>query len=220
MLSFTLLVTSLLLLSPQALTFIDPTAPLPGAPAQELQNHISHNRPPASSPDINDPNLRVETVVEGLEFPTSMAFLGENDILVTEKDSGRVQRIVDGDLQEEPVIDVQVANNDERGLLGIDISSPNGTRTNNNEQYVFLYFTESGGGEDGDDWSEGIAPAGTRLYRYNIAPEIGEDAQMQLVNETLLLDLPATPGPRYHGGPVAVGPDNNAYVVIGTCRPP
>jgi aldose sugar dehydrogenase len=37
-----------------------------------------------------------------------------------------------------------------------------------------------------------------------------------LANETLLLDLPATPGPRYHGGPVAIGPDNNVYVVIGT----
>jgi len=209
----TLLLTGLLLLSPLALTF---TAPMHGAAAQELREHISHNRPSASAADVNDPNLRVETVVEGLEFPTSMAFLGQNDILVTEKDSGRVQRIVDGELQEEPVIDVQVANNDERGLLGIDISSPNGTLTNNNEQYVFLYFTESGGGEDGDDWSEGIAPAGTRLYRYNIAPGIGEDGQMQLVNETLLLDLPATPGPRYHGGPVAIGPDNNAYVVIGT----
>jgi aldose sugar dehydrogenase len=209
----TLLLTGLLLLSPQALTF---TAPLPGAAAQELREHISHNRPSASAASVNDPNLRVETVVEGLEFPTSMAFLGQNDILVTEKDSGRVQRIVDGELQEEPVIDVQVANNDERGLLGIDVSSSNNTVTNNNEQYVFLYFTESGGGEDGDDWSGGIAPAGTRLYRYNIAPGIGEDAQMQLVNETLLLDLPATPGPRYHGGPVAIGPDNNAYVVIGT----
>jgi aldose sugar dehydrogenase len=214
--SVTLLLIGLLLLSPQALTF---TAPLPGAAAQELREHISHNRPPASAADVNDPNLRVETVIEGLEFPTSMAFLGENDILVTEKDSGRVQRIVDGELQEEPVIDVQVANNDERGLLGIDISNPNGTSTSNNEQYVFLYFTESGGGEDGDDWSGGISPAGTRLYRYNIASEIGEDdddAQVQLVNETLLLDLPATPGPRYHGGPVAIGPDNNAYVVIGT----
>src|SRR5829696_4131428 len=215
--SVTLLLTGLLLLSPQALTF---TAPLPGAAAQELREHISHNRPPASAADVNDPNLRVETVIEGLEFPTSMAFLGENDILVTEKDSGRVQRIVDGELQEEPVIDVQVANNDERGLLGIDISNPNGTSTSNNEQYVFLYFTESGGGEDGDDWSGGISPAGTRLYRYNIASEIGEDddddAQVQLVNETLLLDLPATPGPRYHGGPVAIGPDNNVYVVIGT----
>ncbi len=210
-LSVTLLLTGLLLLSPQALTF---TTSTPEAAAQEMRDHISHDRPSAS-PDVNDPNLRVETVVTGLEFPTSMAFLGENDILVTEKDSGKVQRIVDGELQEEPVIDVQVANNDERGLLGIDISGPNGTLTNNNEQYVFLYFTESGGGEDGDDWSEGIAPAGTRLYRYNIAPGIGEDAQMQLVNETLLLDLPATPGPRYHGGPVAFGPDNNVYVIIG-----
>jgi glucose/arabinose dehydrogenase len=208
--SITILLSALLLISPQALTFIDPTAPLRGAAAQELREHITHNRP-SPSPDINDPNLEVEEVYEGLELPTSMAFLGENDILVTEKDSGRVQRIVDGELQEEPVIDVEVANNDERGLLGIDISNTNGTG-----QYVFLYFTESGGGEDGDDWSEGTPPAGTRLYRYNIVPGIGEDAQVQLASETLLLDLPGTPGPRYHGGPVAIGPDNNVYVVIGT----
>jgi glucose/arabinose dehydrogenase len=201
--SLTLLLSGLLLVSPQALTFIE-------AAAQELREHILHNRP-SPSPNINDPNLEVEEVFEGLELPTSMAFLGEDDILVTEKDSGRVQRIVDGEMQEEPVIDVQVANNDERGLLGIDISNTNGTG-----QYVFLYFTESGGGEDGDDWSEGIPPAGTRLYRYNTVPGIGEDAQMQLTDETLLLDLPATPGPRYHGGPVAIGPDNNVYVVIGT----
>jgi aldose sugar dehydrogenase len=198
--SLTLLLSGLLLVSPQALTFI-------GAGAQE---HILHNRP-SPSPDINDPNLEVEEVFEGLELPTSMAFLGEDDILVTEKDSGRVQRIVDGEMQEEPVIDVEVANNDERGLLGIDISNANGTG-----QYVFLYFTESGGGEDGDDWSEGVPPAGTRLYRYNIVPGTGEDAQVQLASETLLLDLPGTPGPRYHGGPVAIGPDNNVYVVIGT----
>jgi glucose/arabinose dehydrogenase len=30
-----------------------------------------------------------------------------------------------------------------------------------------------------------------------------------------LLDLPALPGPRYNGGPVAVGTDNNVYVIIG-----
>ncbi|HJU34097.1 MAG TPA: PQQ-dependent sugar dehydrogenase [Nitrososphaera sp.] len=201
-------------MSPQALTFIDHLA-LKGASAQELREHISHNRPPPS-PQVDDANLRVEEVFDGLELPTSMAFLGENDILVTEKDSGRVQRILDGELQEEPVIDVQVANNDERGLLGIDISNINGTGTSNNQQYVFLFFTESGGGEDGDDWSEGIEPTGTRLYRYNIAQSAGEATQLQLTNETLLLDLPATPGPRYHGGPVAIGPDNNVYVVIGT----
>ena len=216
--SLTLLLSGLLLVSSQALTFIDPTSLLRGASAQELREHILHNRPPPS-PDVNDPNLRVEEVFDGLELPTSMAFLGENDILVTEKDSGRVQRIIDGEMQDDPVIDVQVANNDERGLLGIDISNTNGTA--NNEQYVFLYFTESGGGEDGDDWSAGIPPSGTRLYKYNIVQAIGEDddddeAQVQLSNGTLLLDLPATPGPRYHGGPVTVGPDNNVYVVIGT----
>jgi aldose sugar dehydrogenase len=214
-LCLTLLLSGLLLISvsPQTLTFMGPTASLREAAAQ---GHILHNRPPPS-PDVNDPNLTVQEVFEGLELPTSMAFLGENDILVTEKDSGRVQRIVDGELQEEPVIDVQVANNDERGLLGIDISNTNGNGIANNEQYVFLYFTESGGGEDGDDWSEGIQPTGTRLYRYNVVQGTGEDGQvLQLANETLLLDLPATPGPRYHGGPVAIGPDNNVYVVIGT----
>jgi glucose/arabinose dehydrogenase len=46
--------------------------------------------------------------------------------------------------------------------------------------------------------------------------EDGDNADVQLTNETLLLDLPATPGPRYHGGPVAIGPDNNVYAVIGT----
>jgi glucose/arabinose dehydrogenase len=204
--SLTLLISGLLLISPQALTFIDKPTLLRSAAAQELREHILHNRP-SPSPELNDPNLRIETVYEGLELPTSMAFLGVDDILVTEKDSGRVQRVVNGELQEQPVIDVQVANNDERGLLGIDIYNTN------NQRYVFLFFTESGGGEDGDDWSEGIEPSGTRLYRYNIAQGMGG---LQLTDETLLLDLPATPGPRYHGGPVAIGPDNNVYVVIGT----
>ncbi|MFL6510832.1 MAG: PQQ-dependent sugar dehydrogenase [Nitrososphaera sp.] len=216
MFSFALLILGLLLLSPQALTFISTTTPLRGAAAQELREHIAHDRP-SPSPEVNDSSLRVETVFEGLELPTSMAFLGINDILVTEKDSGRVQRVVDGELQEDPVIDVQVANNDERGLLGIDISNGNITGTTNNQKYVFLYFTESGGGEDGDDWSDGTEPKGTRLYRYNVVQGIGDnDSQIHLANETLLLDLPATPGPRYHGGPVAIGPDNNVYVVIGT----
>ena len=89
---------------------------------------------------------------------------------------------------------------------------------------MFSCFTESGGGEDGDDWSAGIPPSGTPPLQIQQVQAIGEDdddeAQVQLSNGTLLLDLPATPGPRYHGGPVTVGPDNNVYVVIGYCGPP
>src|SRR5437763_1940070 len=46
--------------------------------------------PSPKGPMIVDPHLRAEVVVRGLTYPTSMAFLGPNDILVTEKDAGTV----------------------------------------------------------------------------------------------------------------------------------
>src|ERR1044072_5828549 len=42
-----------------------------------------------------DPNLKVELVAQGSQPSTSMAFLGPNDILVLEKETGTVQRITD-----------------------------------------------------------------------------------------------------------------------------
>jgi hypothetical protein len=47
-------------------------------------------------PIVNDPSLKADLVFQGLRNPTSMAFLGPNDILVLEKDQGTVQRIVNG----------------------------------------------------------------------------------------------------------------------------
>jgi aldose sugar dehydrogenase len=153
-------------------------------------------------PAVADPALRVEDVVDGLERPTTMAFLDQDTILVLEKDRGTVRVVENGVLQDEPLLDVAVANDNERGMLGIAVSKENDTTT-----YVFLYFTESGGGSDGDD-RQGIEPAGNRLYRFEL--ENGE-----LVNPLLLLDLPAVPGPRYNGGIIAIGPDDFVYVIIG-----
>ncbi|HEX2013876.1 MAG TPA: PQQ-dependent sugar dehydrogenase, partial [Nitrososphaera sp.] len=168
--------------------------------AQEVHEHADHAAT-ADGPFVTDENLEVDPVAEGLTLPTTMAFLDQDSILVLEKDNGTVRMVEDGQLRPEPLLDVAVANDNERGMLGIAISS-NETKT-----YVFLYFTESGGGVDGDD-KQGIDPAGNRLYRYEL-----QDGR--LVNATLLLDLPALPGPRYNGGPVIVGPDDNVYVVIG-----
>jgi glucose/arabinose dehydrogenase len=153
-------------------------------------------------PSVNDINLKVEQVASGLVSPTTMAFLDEDTILVLEKDNGRVMMIEDGEIEPEPLLDVAVANDGERGMLGAAVSRENETTT-----YVFLYFTESGGGIDGDDM-QGVSPAGNRLYRYELQGD-------QLVNPKLLLDLPALPGPRYNGGPVVIGPDNNVYIIIG-----
>ena len=155
-----------------------------------------------AGPSVNDSSLTVEQVTSGLISPTTMAFLDEDTILVLEKDNGRVRAIENGMLQPEPLLDVAVANDGERGLLGAAVS-----RENESTTYVFLYFTESGGGVDGDD-RQGVSPAGNRLYRYELQGD-------QLVNPLLLLDLPALPGPRYNGGPIVIGPDNNVYVIIG-----
>lgn len=82
------------------------------------------------------------------------------------------------------------------------------TTTFNNEAttFVFLYYTEIDG-LDGDD-RKGKEPIGNRLYRY-------EFVDNKLINPKILLDLPATPGPRHNGGVVLIGPDNNLYVPVG-----
>ena len=145
-------------------------------------------------PTINDLNLKVETVATGLALPTTMAFIGPNDILVLEKNKGTVQRIVNGLMLAEPLLRVNVSSEVERGMLGIATSQDNQTGKSN----VFLYYTESEGGE----------PVASRLYRYELTNE-------KLVNPVLLLDLPAVPGPRHNSGNIMIGPDKNLYVSVG-----
>jgi len=151
-------------------------------------------------PKLFDTNLKISTIVEGLSTPTSMAFVGPGDILVLEKDTGMVKRIVDGKVLAKPVLDINVANSIERCLCGIAASRDRSTT------YVFLYYTEIDG-KDGDD-KAGKQPIGNRVYRY----ELSGDA---LINPLLLMDLPANPGPRHNGGDIIIGPDNNLYVTIG-----
>ena len=50
----------------------------------------------APAPALVDQNLAVRTVVAGLNQPTTMAFIGPNDIFVLEKPSGKVQRVRNG----------------------------------------------------------------------------------------------------------------------------
>ena len=162
-----------------------------------------------SGPTVSDDKLVVEKVADGLDFPTSMAFLGPNDVLVTEKDTGIVKRILDGQVQESPVLDVSVANSIERGLLGIAISKEQEAAVENT--YVFLSFTESGNDEDGSDVEDNVDPLGNRLYRY-------EFVDGQLINPVLLLDLTANPPndrAEHNGGKIRIGPDNNVYYMIG-----
>ena len=55
---------------------------------------------------INDPKLKAELVVSGLEFPTSMAFIDKDDFLILEKETGLVKRVTDGKILE-PSIEIR-----------------------------------------------------------------------------------------------------------------
>ena len=78
-------------------------------------------------PTVVDPNLRVNTVVGGLVTPSSIAFLGPNEFLVAEKNTGMVKRVVNGVVQS-TVLDLSVNNSSERGLLGLALH-PGSLRT-------------------------------------------------------------------------------------------
>lgn len=161
---------------------------------------------------IKDPNLKVEDIVNGLSSPTSMAFIDNNNILVLEK-GGQVRLVSNGVLQANPVLQVSVDTESERGLLGIAVmngsnsSNPNNGSpdnnkiNNNNNKLVFLYYTESiGGGTD----------LRNRVYKYT-----WDEQNRSLINPVLILDLPALPGPNHDGGKLVIGPDHYLYAVIG-----
>src|SRR5829696_1647615 len=97
-----------------------------------------------------DPKLKIELVASGLDFPTTMAFLGPDDFLILEK-AGTVKRVTNGIVLDKPLLQVDVSVKDERGLLGIAISEKknladdNGAsiKNNNNNNIshnVFLYY--------------------------------------------------------------------------------
>ncbi|MGA8082609.1 MAG: PQQ-dependent sugar dehydrogenase [Candidatus Nitrosopolaris sp.] len=151
-----------------------------------------------SQPIINDPSLKADLVFQGLRNPTSMAFLGPNDVLVLEKDQGTVQRIVNGSMLPQPALHVTVATEGERGMLGIAIAkhtATNGTTA----KFVYLYYTNGG------------SHLGNHVYQYEL---VGN----KLINPKLILNLLASPGPIHDGGKVNIGPDKNVYVVIGDLR--
>jgi aldose sugar dehydrogenase len=184
--------------------------------------------PSAGGPIVKDPNLKVEKVFEGLQNPSSMAFLGPNDILVLEKNKGTVDRIVDGKMLSKPLLEVDnIGRQVEWGVLGIAVDDK---KENGGPTYVFLYYTSpasdsSSSSSNNDNNDNNNADLGNdnqniqnmvnHLYRYELVDN-------KLINPKPLLELPATSDStdptaenNHDGGKVVIGPDKNVYTVIG-----
>ena len=142
-----------------------------------------------SLPKVLDENYVVEQfVAEGIpNSPTTMTFVGD-DILVLQRYDGIVRLVRNGILQPWPVLDVSVAKDGERGMLGITSSGSK----------VYVYFTAA-------DVDAGKAIE-NRIYRYDWNGE-------KLVNPVLLKTLPSDNF--YHNGGAMTVFGGQTYAVIG-----
>ena len=143
-----------------------PTTP-PGAASATPSEPPSGSSEPTTGPVMTDASLGVEVAASGLTEPTALAFLDAQSYFVTEKSTGQVHLVSDGQVSE-PVLDLAVNYFDERGLLGIALHpdfASNG--------FVYLYWTESAQGESGDgmfgadtDEAKTLPDLGNRVDRF------------------------------------------------------
>jgi glucose/arabinose dehydrogenase len=159
-------------------------------------------------PHMLDSRLGVRTVVSGLTTPTSLAFLGPNDFFVTEKNTGRVQRVVNG-VVAGSVLDLAVNSASERGLLGLALH-PQFPET----PFVYLYWTETVSGVDSTNVAD-VPLLGNRVDRF-----VWNGTSLTLDRNLIRLralqaDVGQAPAGNHNGGVIAFGPDGKLYILIG-----
>jgi aldose sugar dehydrogenase len=164
-----------------------------------------------AQPAVNDPDLEVNTVAEGFVTPVSLAFLGSNDFLLLEKNTGRVQRVVDGMLHS-TVLDLAVNFASERGLLGIALHP--GFPANPS---VYLYWTESTTGDDSSVLSA-TPLLGNRVDRFQwngTSLEFGANIVRLRALQTAFPPYEPAERGNHNGGVLRFGPDGKLHVFVG-----
>ena len=161
-----------------------------------------------AAPSLVDPGLGVRTVASGLVTPTGMAFLPSGEMLVLEKNTGKVQRVVDGAVVG-TALDLSVNSASERGLLGVALDPDFAVN-----QFVYLYWTQSSTGADSGDVDQ-VPLLGNRVDRFVWTGSA-------LVFDRNLIQLRAVQADsgqpargNHNGGVIRFGPDGKLYVLVG-----
>jgi glucose/arabinose dehydrogenase len=160
-------------------------------------------------PLLVDDNLKVELVARDLDFPTSITFVGKDDILLLEKNTGNVYRIIHGNVTG-PLIHIDVSFKDERGLLGVAVSKKE-NKNSTDDISVFLYYTQCTkikGQAKSDRYCRNY------IYKYEL-----DSKSNKLIIPSLLLNISALPGPSHNGGVLQMDKEKNLYVAIGDIQP-
>jgi aldose sugar dehydrogenase len=83
-------------------------------------------------PNLKSHDFHLDRIVDGLSRPTGLTFLGQEDYLVIEEDTGKIKRVIDGEITQ-TLLDLDVSTDDSRGLIDID------SYQNESKTFVFLY---------------------------------------------------------------------------------
>jgi aldose sugar dehydrogenase len=174
---------------------------------------------------VLDPNLQVTTVLDsasGLSQPIGIVFLGSvADFLVLEKASGQIKRVINGVIQPNPVLDLAVNSNSERGLLSL-VLHPNFPVT----PLAYVRWTQSSTGADSTAVSQ-VPLLGNRVDRFVWNPAAGtlEPDQNVILLRSRQTDNVAVPGHpgtnnpsengNHNGGVLKFGPDGQLYLFMG-----
>jgi aldose sugar dehydrogenase len=154
------------------------------------------------------PLLAVRPVVSGLAQPTSMAFLGPNDLLVLEKATGLVKRVTSGTVAGS-VLDLAVNSASERGLLGVALHPRFPA-----QPFVYLYWTESSTGADTNVVSD-VPRLGNRVDRFTWDGSTLTLDRNLIRLRALQADANQPQRGNHDGGVIRFGPDGKLYIIIG-----
>ena len=162
-------------------------------------------------PTVVDKNLAVRTVVSGLSLPTAMAFLGPDDFLILEKETGQVKRVTGG-VVAATVLDLNVNFGSERGLLGIALHPRFPANPG-----VYLYWTESTIGSDTNVLAA-TNLLGNRVDRFEWDGDANTLTQGPNLIRLRAIQNDVTNGQQrgnHDGGMLRFGPDGKLYIFIG-----
>ena len=161
-----------------------------------------------SQPTVVDNRLTVRPLATGFITPIALSYIGHNDFLLLEKNTGRVMRVRNGSTMG-AVLDLPVNGASERGLLGIALH-PNF----NQNGWVYLYWTETLSGTDSTTLSD-TPLNGNRVDRFvwngltlTFNHHIARFRSFQA-------DANQPERGNHDGGVLAFGPDGKLYIIVG-----
>jgi glucose/arabinose dehydrogenase/plastocyanin len=131
-------------------------------------------------------DFKFEKFISGLSVPSSIAFL-DDTILILQKNDGKVLSFKDGQIN--TILDLEVSNYGEQGLLGIT----------NVDSTVYLFFTEA--------FHDGGLATGNKIYKF-------EWDGKSLTQKKLLKELPADEV-TYNGGAMTSDHLGTVFAVTG-----